>query len=154
VVIRAPLLVLSLVAATLVLPSTALGALSFAFDRGQARPGQLVHAFQADPDGHPVPAWGTDTLDPASVTIYLVRLRAPFAWRLRLGPMQTNAQGVWNIAFRVPRKIRPGLYTTAFFCQPCGSTFFPSTTLAEVWTPNTSRVLKIKTTRASSASGR
>jgi hypothetical protein len=125
----------------LVLPASAQAALSFAFDRAQARPGQVVRAYQADSDGKPAPAWGT--MDPASVTIYLVRLREPSAWRLRLGPMRTNAQGVWNIAFRVP-KVRPGLYTTAFFCRPCGNTFFPSTLPGDQWTPKPSRVLKIR----------
>lgn len=131
----------------LALPVSAQAALSFAFDRAQARPGQLVHAFQADPDGNPVSAWGDGDFDPASVTIYLVRLRQPFGWRLRLGPMQVDDRGVWNIAFRVPKKIRAGLYTTAFFCRPCGDTYFPSTTTSDAWTSKPSRVLRIRTAR-------
>jgi hypothetical protein len=125
-------------------PVSAEAALSFSFDRTQAKPGQVVHAFQADSDGNPVPAWGDGDFDPSSVTIYLVRLRAPFAWRLRLGPMQVDDRGVWNIAFRIPRKIRAGLYTTAFFCRPCGNTYFPSTTTHDM---TSSRVLRIRTPR-------
>jgi len=133
--------VLATGAIALILPVSAQAALSFAFDRAQARPGQVVHAYQAESDGTPLPAWGT--FDPALVTIYLVRVREPSASRRRLGPMGTNAQGVWSIAFRVP-KVRPGLYTTAFYCRPCGNTFFPSTTPGDSWSPKPSRVLKIK----------
>jgi hypothetical protein len=136
-------LVVAAIAASLVFPASALAALSFSFDRAQARPGQVVHAFQADSDGNPAPAWGGDTFDPASVTLYLVRLRSPFAWRLRLGPMQIDANHVWNITFRLPKKVKPGLYTTAFFCGPCGDTFFPSTLPSERWTAEPSRVLKV-----------
>jgi hypothetical protein len=117
-------LVLAIAVVSLIFPISALAALSFSFDRAQARPGQVVRAFQADSDGSPAPAWDSDTFDPASVTIYLVRLRNPFAWRLSLGPMQIGADHVWNISFRLPKKLRPGLYTTAFFCRPCGDTFF------------------------------
>ena len=139
-------IVVTIGAAALVLPTTAHAALSFAFDRAQARPGQIVRAFQADPEGNPAPAWGTGTFDSALVTIYLVRLRAPNDWRLLLGPMRTDDRGVWSIAFRMP-KIRPGLYTTAFYCRPCGDTFFPSTTPGDQWTPKPSRVLKISAPR-------
>ena len=123
-------------------PASAHAALSFAFDRAQAHRGQLVHAFQADPEGNPAPAWGDGDFDASSVTIYLVRLNAPNGWRLKLGPMQTDDHGVWSIAFRVP-KIRPGLYTTAFFCPPCGNTFFASTLPNTQWTGKPGRVLKI-----------
>jgi hypothetical protein len=123
------------------LPASASAALSFVFDRAQAHRGQLVHAFQADTDGRPVKAWGD--FDPASVTVYLVRLRNPYAWRFRIGPMKIDARGVWNVTFRVP-KVRPGLYTTAFFCRPCGNTFFPSTLPDDQWTPKPSRALKIE----------
>jgi hypothetical protein len=122
-------------------PATAQAALSFSFDRAQARPGQVVRAFQTDSDGNASPAWGN--FDAASVTIYLVRVRAPYDWRLKLGPMSTNAEGVWTISFRTPR-IRPGLYTIAFFCRPCGNTFFPSTLPGTPWTPKPSRVLKVR----------
>ncbi len=96
------------VAAALILPVSAQAALSFVFGRAQARPGQRVHAFQADPDGNPAPAW--EKLD--GVTIYLARL-SNIARRVRLGPMGIDANGVWSIDFRVP-KVRPGLYTIAF----------------------------------------
>lgn len=128
--------------AALVFPAAALGSLSFAFDRAEARQGQLVHAFQADADGNPVAAWWDG--DPAEVTIYLVRLRSPYTRRVRLGPMQVDANGSWNITFRVPKKLRPGLYTTAFLCAPCGNTFFPST---DRWTRTPSRVLKVTRSR-------
>ena len=136
-------LVCAAIVASLVFPASALASLSFAFDRAQARPGQVVHAFQADPDGNPAAAWGGDTFDPASVTLYLVRLRSPFSWRLRLGPMQIDANNVWNVTFRLPKKLRPGLYTTAFFCPPCGNTFFTSTLPTDEWTRKPSRVLKV-----------
>lgn len=136
-------LVSAAIVASLVFPASAFAALSFSFDRAQARPGQVVHAFQADTDGNPVPAWGGDAFDPASVTIYLVRLRSPSGWRLGLGPMQVDADHVWNVTFRLPRTLRAGLYTTAFFCRPCGNTFFTSTLPSERWTPKPSRVLKV-----------
>jgi hypothetical protein len=100
---------------------------------------------RADSEGNPSPAWGN--FDAASVTIYLVRVRAPYGWRLKLGPMSTNAQGVWTISFRTPR-IRPGLYTIAFFCRPCGNTFFPSTLPGTPWTSKPSRVLRIRAPHA------
>jgi hypothetical protein len=136
-------LVLATAVASLVFPVSALASLSFSFDRGVARQGQAVHAFQADPEGNPAPAWDSGTFDPATVTVYLVRLRDPFAWRLRLGPMQTDANQVWGITFRLPKKLRPGLYTTAFFCRPCGDTFFTSTLSSDRWTRKPSRVLNV-----------
>lgn len=137
-------LVLVAAVVSLALPGSAQAALSFAFDRAQARPGQVVHAFQADAEGNPLPAWGGGDFDPASVTIYLIRVRDPFSWRLRLGAMKVDDRGIWNIAFRVPKKIRAGLYTTAFVCRPCGNTYFPSTTTHDL---TSSRVLRIKTPR-------
>ena len=129
------------VAAALVLPVSAEAALSFAFDRAQARPGQRVTAFQADSDGNPLAAWWDG--DPAEVTIYLVRAREPANWRRRIGPMTIDSAGVWSITFRLP-KVRPGLYTTAFFCRPCGDTFFPSTLPGAPWTGKPGRVLRVR----------
>ena len=134
-------LVVAIAVASLILPPSASAALSFAFDRAQARPGQVVRAFQADSEGVPLPAWSD--MDPATVTMYLVRVRNPSAWRLKLGPMRIDADRIWNITFRVPKKLRPGLYTTAFFCRPCGNTFFPSTLPGDRWTRKPSRVLKV-----------
>jgi hypothetical protein len=122
-------------------PTSASAALSFAFDRAEAHRGQLVHAFQADADGNPVKAWGS--FNPASVTVYLVRLRDPQGWRFRIGPMRVDRRGVWMVGFRVPR-VRAGLYTTAFFCRPCGNTFFASTLPDDQWTAKPSRVLRIR----------
>lgn len=130
--------VLVTAALALVVPVSAQAALSFAFDRAQARPGQLVHAFQADADGNPAPAW--DQLD--GVTLYLASLNNT-RHRVRLGQMGIDEQGVWSIAFRVP-KIRPGLYTIAFFCVPCGNTSFASTLPGTRWTGRPGRVLKVK----------
>lgn len=136
--------VLAVVTAALVVPVSAEAALSFAFDRAQARPGQLVRAYQADVDGNPVPAWGIGSFDAASVTIYLVRLNAPNGRRIELGPMQVDDRGVWSIGFRVP-KVRRGLYTTAFFCPPCGNTFFASTLPGTRWSGKPGgRVLRIR----------
>jgi hypothetical protein len=130
--------VLAAVAVALLVPLAAEAALSFAFDRAQARPGQHVHAYQADVDGNPAPAWGQ--LD--GVTLYLARVDN-FSRRVRLGPMGIDEHGVWSIDFRVP-KVKPGLFTIAFFCRPCGNTFFPSTYLGSSWTGKPGRVLKVR----------
>lgn len=130
--------VLAAVAAALVVPVSAQAALSFAFDRAQARPGQRVHAYQADPDGNPAPAW--DQLD--GVTLYLARV-SNLSRRVRLGPMGIDAQGVWSIDFRVPR-VKPGLYMISFLCGPCGNTYFGSTYLGSSWTGRPGRVLKVR----------
>jgi hypothetical protein len=129
---------LAAVAAALVVPVSAQAALSFAFDRAQARPGQRVHAYQADADGNPTPAW--DELD--GVTLYLARVNN-LSRRVRLGPMGIDAQGVWSIDFRVPR-VKPGLYMISFFCGPCGNTYFGSTSLRSSWTGMPGRVLKVR----------
>jgi hypothetical protein len=129
---------LAAVAAALVVPATAQAALSFAFDRAQARVGQQVHAYQADPDGNPAPAW--DTLD--RVTLYLARVDN-LSHRVRLGQMGVDDQGVWSIDFRVP-KVKPGLYMIAFYCVPCGSTYFGSAEPHSVWTRKAGRVLKVR----------
>ena len=113
-------------------------ALSFAFDRAQARVGQRVHAYQAGPDGNPAPAW--DTLE--GVTLYLARVDN-LRHRVRLGQMQTGADGVWAIDFRVP-KVRPGLYMISFLCGPCGNTYFGSTYTHSAWTHKPGRVLKVR----------
>jgi hypothetical protein len=125
-------------AAALVVPVSAQGALSFAFDRAKARPGQLVHAYQAASDLTPAPAW--ERLD--NVTLYLARVKHPFR-RVRLGEMEIDDQGVWSIDFRVPR-VAPGLYTIAFFCGPCGDTYFSSVGTDERWTGKPGRVLKVR----------
>ena len=130
--------VLAAVAAALVVPVSAQAALSFAFDRAQARVGQRVHAYQADSDGNPAPAW--DTLD--GVTLYLARA-GNLSHRVRLGLMGIDANGVWSITFRVP-KVRPGLYMVSFFCAPCGNTYFGSTSLGSPWTGKPGRVLKVR----------
>jgi len=130
--------VLTAVAAALVVPVSAQAALSFAFDRAQARVGQRVHAYQADSDGNPAPAWST--LD--GVTLYLARVN-DLSRRVRLGEMSTDDQGVWSIDFRVP-KVKPGLFMIFFFCRPCGDTFFGSTYLGTSWTGKPGRVLKVR----------
>jgi hypothetical protein len=129
---------LAALAAALVVPVSAQAALSFAFDRAQARPGQRVHAYQADADGNPAPAW--DELE--GVTLYLARINN-LSRRVRLGPMGIDAQGVWSIDFRVPR-VKPGLYMISFFCGPCGNTYFGSTSLRSSWTGIPGRVLKVR----------
>ena len=95
--------VLAAFAVALVVPVSAQAALSFAFDRAQARVGQRVHAYQADADGNPAPAW--DALE--GVTLYLARVGSP-SHRVRLGEMGVDASGVLSITFRVP-KVRAGL---------------------------------------------
>jgi hypothetical protein len=129
---------LAAVAAALVVPATAQAALSFAFDRAQARVGQRVHAYQADSDGNPAPAW--DTLD--GVTLYLARVDN-LSHRVRLGEMGVDPRGVWSIDFRVPR-VKPGLYMIAFSCVPCGSTYFGSAEPHSPWTRKAGRVLKVR----------
>jgi hypothetical protein len=123
----------------LVVPVSAQAALSFAFEHTQARPGQRVHAYQADPYGHPAPAW--DKLE--GVTLYLASVNNNMH-RVRLGLMGVDASGVWSIDFRVP-KVRPGLYTIAFLCGPCGNTYFPSTLPGTAWSAKPGgRVLKVR----------
>jgi hypothetical protein len=130
--------VLAAAAVALVAPVSAQAALSFAFDRAQARVGQRVHAYQADSDGNPAPAW--DELE--GVTLYLARVN-DMSRKVRLGEMAVDTQGVWSIDFRVP-KVMPGLYMIAFFCRPCGNTFFGSTYLGTSWTGKPGRVLKVR----------
>jgi len=119
-------------------PVSAQAALSFRFDRAQARPGQLVHAFQADAHGNPAPAW--DRLD--GVTLYLASVNN-LRHRVRLGEMGVDANGVWSIYFHVP-KVRPGLYAIAFYCRPCGNSYFSSVGSRETWTGRPSGVLKVR----------
>jgi hypothetical protein len=126
------------VAAALIVPVSAQAALSFAFDKAQARAGQRVHAYQADPEGNPTPAW--DALE--GVTLYLARVDN-LSHRVRLGQMGIDDDGVWSIDFRVP-KVRPGLYMIAFFCAPCGDTYFGSADLRSAWTRKPGRVLKVR----------
>jgi hypothetical protein len=130
--------VFAAVAATLVVPVSAQAALSFAFDRAQARPGQAVRAFQADADGAPAPSWAQ--LD--GVTLYLAGVRNA-NHRVRLGTMTVDAAGVWSVDFRVP-KVRPGFYAIAFACIPCGNTYFSSVSADERWTGEAGRVLKVR----------
>jgi hypothetical protein len=130
--------VLAAVAAALVVPVSAQAALSFAFDRAQARVGQRVHAYQAAADGTAAPAW--DALD--GVTLYLARV-GNLSRHVRLGEMGIDEQGVWSIDFRVP-KVKPGLYMIAFYCRPCGNTFFGSTSTGSSWTGRPGRVLKVR----------
>ena len=130
--------VLAAVAVALLVPVSAQAALSFAFDRAQARIGQRVHAYQADAYGNPAPAWE----DLGGVTLYLARV-GNLSHRVRLGPMETDANGVWSITFRVPR-VRPGLYMVSFFCGPCGNTYFGSTYAHSAWTRKPGRVLKVR----------
>ena len=130
--------VFAAVAVALVVPVSAQAALSFAFDRAQARIGQRVHAYQADPEGNPAPAW--EQLD--GVTLYLARVTNPFR-RVRIGEMRIDDHGVWSIDFRVP-KVKPGLFMIAFDCGPCGNTYFGSTYNGSPWTGKPGRVLKVR----------
>jgi hypothetical protein len=130
--------VLAAAAVALVVPVSAQAALSFRFDRAQARPGQSVHAFQSDADGNPAPAWaGLD-----GVTLYLASVNN-LRHRVRLGEMGIGADGVWSIDFLVP-KVRSGLYAIAFYCIPCGSTYFSSVDARTAWTRTPSGVLKVR----------
>jgi hypothetical protein len=130
--------VLAATAVALVVPVSAQAALSFAFDRAQARVGQPVHAYQADVSGKPTPAW--EKLE--GVTLYLASV-GHLSHRVRLGEMGLDADGVWSIDFRVP-KVRPGLYMIAFFCTPCGGTYFGSADRYTAWTGKPGRLLKVR----------
>ncbi len=130
--------VLAASAAALVVPVSAQAALSFAFDRAEARVGQRVHAYQADPEGNPAPAW--DRLE--GVTLYLARV-GTLSRRVRLGEMGIDANGVWSIDFRVP-KVKPALFMIAFSCGPCGNTYFGSTSLGSPWTGRPGPILKVR----------
>jgi hypothetical protein len=94
--------VLAAAAAALIVPVSAQAALSFAFNRAQARIGQPVHAYQADFSGTPAPAW--EKLE--GVTLYLASV-GNLSHRVQLGEMGIDADGVWSIDFRVP-KVRRG----------------------------------------------
>ena len=130
--------VLAAAAVALVVPVSAQAALTFAFDRAQARIGQPVHAYQADVSGRPTPAW--ERLE--GVTLYLASA-GNLSHRVRLGQMGIDADGVWSIDFRVP-KVRPGLYMIAFLCMPCGDTYFGSTDRYTAWTGKPGRLLKVR----------
>jgi hypothetical protein len=130
--------VLAAAVVALVVPVSAQAALTFAFDRAQARIGQPVHAYQADSSGRPAPAW--EKLE--GVTLYLASVRN-LSHRVRLGEMGVNADGVWSIDFRVP-KVRPGLYMIAFFCTPCGGTYFGSADRYTEWTRKPGRLLRVR----------
>ena len=130
--------VLAAVAVALVVPVSAQAALTFAFDRAQARIGQRVRAYEATADGTPTPAW--ERLE--GVTLYLARV-SDINHRVRLGEMGIDDNGVWSIDFRVP-KVRPGLYMIAFACAPCGNTYFGSTYMRSPWTGKPGRVLKVR----------
>jgi hypothetical protein len=130
--------VLAAAAAALVVPVSAQAALSFAFDRAQARVGQRVHAYQADPEGNPAPAW--EELD--GVTLYLASV-GNLARHVRIRELSIDDRGVWSIDFRVPR-VKPGVYMIAFLCRPCGNTFFGSTYTGSSWSGKPGRVLKVR----------
>ena len=111
------------VVSTLVVPSSAQAALAFRFNRASAHPGTYVVAFE--------PGWRSA---PTGVIVYLVPTRLPGVTpdsagsyilsrppahgAIRLGrPRLANSQRL-SIRFRVPH-VRPGDYTTAFWCSTC-----------------------------------
>jgi hypothetical protein len=115
------------------LASQASAAIVLAFDRQTAHPGQRVSVYTALGPGQPnrlFPITGQRRL---GITVYLVPLaqarvgpygRPPRRW-IRVGELVRD-RGVGRLTFVVPR-IRPGRYTTAVWCRPCGGghgTFF------------------------------
>jgi hypothetical protein len=128
--------------------ASAEAALSFRFDRATARPGMHVVAFQ--------PGWSRA---PGGVTVFLVPTRLagvrpdpaggyllhapPANGVIELGrPLITGSR--LSIRFRVPR-VRPGDYTTAFWCRSCakGGDFFASVLWGAAWTGALGGVLRI-----------
>jgi hypothetical protein len=128
---------LATVAAALVLAGVLAGdasaAISLVFSKLHARPGERMSAYQ--PGGL---AWRPG--EHAGVTVYLIPTsllpsfgaagirhgRPRTGPRVRLlGELVGDAHGVGRVVFRVPR-VRPGRYTTAVFCRPCGNTYFAS----------------------------
>jgi len=116
----------------LVVASSAAAALSFRFDRANARAGMTVVASE--------PGWPSA---PVGVTVYLVPTRLPgvrpdpaggYILRrpptdgvIKLGQPRLTRTHLLTIRFRVPN-VRPGNYTTAFWCRTCanGGDFFAS----------------------------
>jgi len=127
------------------LPGSASAALFLTLSRVTAAPGTTVAAFE------PVQAWA-----PAKgIDVYLVPVRlkalqaggvlhAVPAGRLvvRLGPLTVDRNHRYAITFRVP-DVPPGDYTTAFWCRPCGGTFFTSAAPTDTWTPGHGPVLRV-----------
>lgn len=137
------------VLASLAIVSPAGAALSFTFDRASARPGTTVAASE--------PGWPSA---PTGVTVYLVptRLRGvkpdpaggyilrrpPKRDIVKLGRPRLTREHLLTIRFRVP-KVRPGNYTTAFWCRTCaqGGDFFASALWGAPWTGSPGTVLRI-----------
>lgn len=147
---RSRLLAAASAAAFLVVPPAANAALSFRFDRASARPGQTLVAAQPG-------RWSGPS---AGIVVYLVPTRPhgvspdpAGGWRLsrpparlvvRLGPARP-VSGRLAVRFRVPR-VRPGDYTSAFWCRPCApprGDFFPSVLWGAPWTGRPGGVLRV-----------
>jgi hypothetical protein len=139
--------------------SSATAALGLDFSNPVATPGERLLAYSAIRPGHPA-HWNSA---PAQTRVYLVPLDLSAAQPLpdgsmHLGPpppsnrriiylgrMRLNDHGVLSIDFRVP-SVRPGLYTTAFWCIPCApprGSFFASVLSSASWTDRSGPVLRV-----------
>jgi hypothetical protein len=143
-------------------PPSATAALGLYFSKTVATPGERLLAYSAIRPGHPA-HWNSA---PAQTRVYLVPLDLSAAQPLPdgsmhlgsppsnrriiyLGRMRLNAHGVLSIAFRVP-SVRPGLYTTAFWCIPCApprGSFFASVLSSASWTGRSGPVLRVLASR-------
>ena len=117
-------------------------ALFLTLSRTLASPGESITAYE------PTPAWTV----PKGIDVYLVPVALspeaplhaiPKSRRLvRLGPLGIDRRHRFAITFRVPN-VPPGDYTTAFWCPPCGGTFFTSAAPRTPWSRRGGPVLRI-----------
>jgi hypothetical protein len=137
--------VLAVAAAASVVPGVASAALFLTLSRVRAAPGEQVTAYE------PVAAWTSATgIDVYLVPVRLKALRSggvlhavPAGPRVvRLGPLTIDRRHRFAITFRVPN-VPAGDYTTAFWCPPCGGTFFTSAAPNDTWDPSGGPVLRV-----------
>ena len=128
-------------------PSLASAALFLMVSPVRAAPGDRVTAVETTRSGEYIRAWGSAArIDVYLVPVDLVRglLHRPPTARgvVRLGPLTIDRRHRYAITFTVPH-VRPGDYTTAFWCRPCGRTFFASALAGERWAPRRGPVLRV-----------
>jgi hypothetical protein len=156
------LLVSVLAAVFLITATPAEAALYLIFSKASAKPGQRIAAYSATEPGRPI-RWDAA---PKRTRVYLVPLAFPLSQPTsngapRSGPPPRSARvaylgrlvrqksGELTIGFRLPN-LRPGLYTTAFWCIPCHpprGSFFPSALADTSWQRHAGPVLRIQKAR-------
>lgn len=142
---------LGVVVIALLLAAGAQAALFLKFNRASARVGAAVVAYQPD-----------FFTPPRGVLVYLIPVRLPGVTpdsaggyvlaqppkhhAFKLGTLGVIAPKRVGIRFRVP-SVKPGFYTTAFWCPTCGAggkgDFFSSAYWGEPWSGHPDAVLRI-----------